>query len=968
MSSLLEERNPTSSQEENKENILDKAKMDHNDDITSKESSDESKGLDATLKPNSTEAGNLTTTSNNKKTNGDDDISSQEDLKKHYHGKEQGNEEDYNGKSPPRATATGLPLMMKQQREEKLSYNKEKDEKFTENCNPEEESTTTTNNKEDNLLSCRDLNNTGDERSDHFESNAVEVKSKNKNKTTESIGKQESRSNEEKCQRIISNNVVVDTSPHRDMSAFVEGEIENFWECSYCNMLPFPWRATGSVVFCTEKPTIDVVSKHLSVCQGKKPLRIPRNAAIKMKRNNINSIDASGASILVSWNHDCESNILLNKSTTSRVKRRASALMDSSSTSTERNLVTKRVKKHHSKENLLESEVKTGVDDDLLATPEDKKFTTDFAYYTVLQLKKCYLTKAGGSRASCPVGYPGLACGHCAGQPNERRFFYTSSDHLRNSFSHIPSHIMLCNHCPDDVKAKLEEYKSVRNNQKSLLKTGDHKIFIDRIWTKLHGEGGGAIVQVSENEMNSPANEDEDVCSNEMMASSQEKLVFDIKCNPNDDYICESLDGQFLESKEIAIETSSSAILSPADKKLSTSYVFYSLLQMVPKKYYIDTNGDIHDQSQPSTDTIRSFDNKKESATSIVENESKNVGTPSNKVHLVASSPNNQNKSEEQSRCSANDNLIVDAESNKKKDDNRTDFETVHILETLVCKHCLNENKLSFVPESAEDLYLCFHNIPGHILKCHKCPSDVKNKLQTLKAFRPIQEAFLEKGAQKKLIDNVWTRVKNHFKDPDQLPRAGESAAKATKVKKQSANSSKNKGGGVPPPPTSTSATYSKDVLSTQLLSDSDRALVSDFTFYTMEQMEPCVLENSGNGSRSMFAFGFPGLGCKYCANQQNARKFFYRTPEILSGNYAHIPNHIFSCKYTPAEVKQILAEKKKFHQSQKQRLHRGSQRVFFNNIFDRLHLKIAGGTIHPNKMHHNSDRMPTDVSSDNKY
>lgn len=955
MSSLLEERNPTA-QEENKENMLDKAKMDHNNEITSKESFDESKDLDATLKPNSTEAGNLT--SNNKKTNGGDDISSQEDLKRHHHEKEQRDDEEYNRKSP-RATATGLPLMMKQQREEKLSYNKEKDEKFTENCNPED--STTTNNKEDNLLSCRDLNSTGDKRSDHFESN-VEVESKNKNKTTESTGKQESRCNEEKCQRIISNNVVVDPSPPRDISAFLEGEIENFWECSYCNMLPFPWRATGSVVFCTEKPTIDMVSKHLSVCQGKKPLRIPRNAAIKMKKNNINSIDASGASILVSWNHDCESNFLVNKSTTSRVKRRASALMDSS---TERNIVAKRVKKHHSKENLLESEVKTGVDDELLATPEDKKFTTDFAYYTVLQLKKCYLTKAGGSRASCPVGYPGLACGHCAGQPNERRFFYTSSDHLRNSFSHIPSHIMLCNHCPDDVKAKLEQYKSVRNNQKSLLKTGDHKIFIDRVWTKLHGEGGGAIVQVSENEMNSPANEDEDVCSNEMMASSQEKLVFDIECNPNDDYICESLDGQFLESKEIAIETSSSAILSPADKKLSTSYVFYSLLQMVPKQYFIDSNGNMHNQSQPSKDsTIRSFD-KKELA-NIVENESKNVGTPS-KLHLVASS-NNPNKSEEEQRCSTNDNLIVDAESNKKKDDNRKNVEIVHVLETLVCKHCLNENNLLFVPESAEDLYLCFHNIPGHILKCHKCPSDVKNKLQTLKAFRPIQEAFLEKGAQKKLIDNVWTRVKNHFKDPDQLPRA-ESAAKATKVKKQSANSSKNKGGGVPPPPTSTtSATYSKDVLSTQLLSDSDRALVSDFTFYTMEQMEPCVLENSGNGSRSMFAFGFPGLGCKYCANQQNARKFFYRTPEILSGNYAHIPNHIFSCKYTPAEVKQVLAEKKKFHQSQKQRLHRGSQRVFFNNIFDRLHLKIGSGkTMHPNKMQHISDKISTNVSSNNK-
>jgi hypothetical protein len=34
----------------------------------------------------------------------------------------------------------------------------------------------------------------------------------------------------------------------------------------------------------------------------------------------------------------------------------------------------------------------------------------------VMQLKKCYLTKAGGSRGACPVGFAGLACTHCAGK------------------------------------------------------------------------------------------------------------------------------------------------------------------------------------------------------------------------------------------------------------------------------------------------------------------------------------------------------------------------------------------------------------------------------------------------------------------------------------------------------------------------------------------------------------------------
>ncbi len=73
------------------------------------------------------------------------------------------------------------------------------------------------------------------------------------------------------------------------------------------------------------------------------------------------------------------------------------------------------------------------------------------------------------------------------GSPTERRFFYTSADHLRNSFSHIPSHLAECCACPTEVKVHLEELKVARNRQKSQLKPGYHKIFIDRVWERLHG-------------------------------------------------------------------------------------------------------------------------------------------------------------------------------------------------------------------------------------------------------------------------------------------------------------------------------------------------------------------------------------------------------------------------------------------------------------------------------------------------
>lgn len=94
-----------------------------------------------------------------------------------------------------------------------------------------------------------------------------------------------------------------------------------------------------------------------------------------------------------------------------------------------------------------------------------------------------------------------------------------------------------------------------------------------------------------------------------------------------------------------------------------------------------------------------------------------------------------------------------------------------------------------------------------------------------------------------------------------------------------------------------------------------------------------------------MFQYGFPGLVCAHCEKTPFARKFFYRTADILSGNYAHIPNHLMSCKYCPTHVKSSLSEKKKSHAEDKVKLTRGSQRIFFNSIWDRLHLarKICG-------------------------
>jgi hypothetical protein len=105
-----------------------------------------------------------------------------------------------------------------------------------------------------------------------------------------------------------------------------------------------------------------------------------------------------------------------------------------------------------------------------------------------------------------------------------------------------------------------------------------------------------------------------------------------------------------------------------------------------------------------------------------------------------------------------------------------------------------------------------------------------------------------------------------------------------------------------------------------------------------MAQVRPCNLGHAGNGSRSSFDYGFPGLECIHCAGRNNPRRFFYRTADILAGNYAHIPSHLMTCVWCPQEVKDELEEKKQSHLTQKARLDRGSQRAFFNKVWARLH------------------------------
>jgi len=597
------------------------------------------------------------------------------------------------------------------------------------------------------------------------------------------------------------NEIDLSLTCEKEKSPFIQGNIEHFWECENCNMLPFPWRATGSVVFSRTFPSLGTVDKHLEICQGKKPMRIPRNAVIESKR------EENGNSVHVRW----QKNGL-------RIKK------------------TDRICDDILKENDKPLGIITeGVENQPLALSSDKELTTEFAHFTVLQLRKCYLTKSGGSRGNCPVGYPGLACLHCVGTANERRFFYTSSDHLRNSFSHIPAHLAVCSKCPDNVRNSIEDFKEKRSIQKSHLKTGNHKQFINIVWERLHGSRGGIIYANCERE--------EDGYESTTESKSVSSISIDTECE-SDNYRAQSSDGRWLENSDIAIDSKTSSFVYPTDRQLTTDYTFFSLLQLTP---YIPVA-------------------------------TKNTEIPLNDSSKVVK------------------NMEVEEETNKIGN---------HETAGLACKYCMGEStRGTFLYNSPDELRSAFAEIPKHLLFCASCPQDVQTKLNKFKALRSSQEACLKYESHKALMDEVWERLRITDKNYNSNDKSCE-----------------------------TKTTNS-------LVCDEDRCLVTDFTFFTMEQMVSCSLEHSGNGARSMFEYGFPGLACAHCEGTPSARKFFYRTFEILSGNYAHIPNHLMSCKHCPLHIKAALEQKKKNHAANKSLLTRGTQRAFFKKLWERLHSK----------------------------
>mmetsp|Transcript_47924 Transcript_47924/g.70948 ORF Transcript_47924/g.70948 Transcript_47924/m.70948 type:complete len:793 (+) Transcript_47924:1071-3449(+) len=78
----------------------------------------------------------------------------------------------------------------------------------------------------------------------------------------------------------------------------------------------------------------------------------------------------------------------------------------------------------------------------------------------------------------------------------------------------------------------------------------------------------------------------------------------------------------------------------------------------------------------------------------------------------------------------------------------------------LKCRHCEETSgNRKFFWSDVDKFANSFSEIMGHVMKCRKCPEDVKATLNQLKLYHPQQIAKLPRGSQKAFFRRMWRRL-----------------------------------------------------------------------------------------------------------------------------------------------------------------------------------------------------------------
>lgn len=130
----------------------------------------------------------------------------------------------------------------------------------------------------------------------------------------------------------------------------------------------------------------------------------------------------------------------------------------------------------------------------MLVSLQDIDLVPDALFLAMAQMVPTRMTFQDrvGCYKSRAVGYLGMCCKHCGGQPGFGRYFPNSVRSLAQTTTSqtILKHIgSKCRHCPEELKravAELQRLQDQREVAAGRPRYGSRKVFFQRVWDRLH--------------------------------------------------------------------------------------------------------------------------------------------------------------------------------------------------------------------------------------------------------------------------------------------------------------------------------------------------------------------------------------------------------------------------------------------------------------------------------------------------
>jgi len=134
-----------------------------------------------------------------------------------------------------------------------------------------------------------------------------------------------------------------------------------------------------------------------------------------------------------------------------------------------------------------------------LVSLDDRDLVPDALFVCMAQMHKTALSAADrvGCYKSRPLGFPGMSCKHCQGQPGFGRYYPNSVRSLAQTttsqtiLKHVASK---CRYMPSDIRQAVLQLQSSSSTQgmskftaEGRPRYGSRKVFFQRIWSRLHG-------------------------------------------------------------------------------------------------------------------------------------------------------------------------------------------------------------------------------------------------------------------------------------------------------------------------------------------------------------------------------------------------------------------------------------------------------------------------------------------------